>query len=186
LKCSKDMYQSKNKMIITTPNQALLLFKTHTFKSMVNEAIVIDKVDMHIALELGSDLIELGKYLATGKVKPLFKTIITTNVSSESEGSSYVDIKKAFFGENKALVIQINEDLNNKVVSKSKLNELTNGAIVESIEHFYILCQTNLDKFLILFSFIKLGILTGKVSTHIINERVDSDIHCRHHPSIQD
>jgi hypothetical protein len=70
------------------------------FKNMINESIVIDKVDMHIALELATDLIELGKY----NVKPLFKTIITTNVSSESEGS-YVDIKKAFFGDNKALVI---------------------------------------------------------------------------------
>ncbi len=109
-------FQSKNKMIITTPNQANILFKSGIFKNAVNEAIVIDKVDMHIALELGSDLIELGKYLAANKVKPLFKTIITTNVASESEGSgssnNYVDIKKAFFGENKALVIQINEEIN--------------------------------------------------------------------------
>ena len=47
-------------MIICTPNQALALFKTGVFKNTINESIVIDKVDMHMALELGGDLIELG------------------------------------------------------------------------------------------------------------------------------
>ena len=32
----------------------------------------------------------------------------------------------------------------------------------ERIEHFYVLTQTNLDKFVLLFTFIKLGILDGK------------------------
>jgi hypothetical protein len=40
---------------------------------MTLESLVIDKVDMHIALELGSDLIEIGKL----GLKPYFKTIIT-------------------------------------------------------------------------------------------------------------
>lgn len=35
--------------------------------------------------------------------------------------------------------------------------------IVELIEHFYLYCQTNLDKFLVLYSFVKLGLLSGKV-----------------------
>lgn len=37
-----------------------------------------------------------------------------------------------------------------------------NLTLVERIEHFYVLTQTNLDKFVLLFTLIKLGILDGK------------------------
>jgi hypothetical protein len=40
---------------------ALAFIKQGLFNDMLNESILIDKVDMHIALELGSDLIEIGK-----------------------------------------------------------------------------------------------------------------------------
>lgn len=34
---------------------------------------------------------------------------------------------------------------------------------VETIEHFYLVCSQNLDKFLVLFTFLKLALLDGKV-----------------------
>ena len=52
-------------------------------------------------------------------------------------------------GDKKALVIQINED--QRVKSR-----------FERIEQFYIQCQSHLEKFIILFTFLKLGILEGK------------------------
>lgn len=52
-------------------------------------------------------------------------------------------------GEKKALIIQINED--QRVKGK-----------FEKLEQFYIQCQSHLEKFIILFTFLKLGILEGK------------------------
>jgi hypothetical protein len=40
-----------------------------------------------------------------------------------------------------------------------KINKII---LVERIEHYYVLTQSNLDKFVLIFTFIKLGILDGK------------------------
>ena len=49
-------------------------------------------------------------------------------------------------------------------VSKANVffNILTN-IIVELIGHFYVLCENNIDKFLILYTMLKLSIAEGKV-----------------------
>lgn len=48
--------------------------------------LIIDKIDMHIALELGQDIRQLAK---SGSIKPTFKTIITTNQKDEKPNSDY-------------------------------------------------------------------------------------------------
>ncbi len=53
-------FSSVNKIILATPNTALALFKQGAFKNTVLEAIIIDKVDMHHALDLSGDLSDLG------------------------------------------------------------------------------------------------------------------------------
>lgn len=107
---------------------------------------------MHTALDLTTELEKIASLVsnADSKHHPSFKTIMTTQFKgsdSDSEGSEAM-LKKAFMT-GKALVIQLNED--HRVKSR-----------FEQIEHYYVQCQSNLDKFIILFTFLKLGLLEGK------------------------
>ena len=51
---------------------------------MTCQNIIIDKIDMHIALELSSDL----KAIASHQLSPQFKTIITTNMKGDDDTTS--------------------------------------------------------------------------------------------------
>ena len=52
-------------------------------------------------------------------------------------------------GTNKTLVIQMNE-------------EETERSTFEQVAHLYSFCKTNLDKFILLFTLLKLAIVEGK------------------------
>ena len=106
---------------------------------------MVDKVDMHIALDLSSELIKIGEL----SEQPAFKTIITTQFKGKEADENETIIKKALMGESKALIIQLNDD--QRIKSR-----------FETLEHYYIQCQSYLEKFIILFTFLKLGILEGK------------------------
>jgi hypothetical protein len=69
---------------------------------------VIDKVDMHIALDLSAELLKISEYFKDDN-KAAFRTIITTQFKGAAEDSETL-VKKAFMGDTKALIIQINED----------------------------------------------------------------------------
>lgn len=56
-------------------------------------------------------------------------------------------------GKNKALIIQLNED--QRQVSK-----------FEKINHYYILCKNDADKFLMTFAMKKLGLINGKLAIY--------------------
>ena len=84
-------------------------------------SLFIDKVDMHIALDLTNELIKIGELSET----PLFKTIITTQFKGEDADENETKVKKAFMGESKALIIQLNDD--QRVKSR-----------FERLEHYYI------------------------------------------------
>lgn len=112
----------------------------------VTSSLVIDKLDMQSALDLTKDLIKIAELQPK---KPSFKTIITTQFKGIEADENEAKVKKAFMGEEKALIIQLNED--QRVKSK-----------FETTEHFYIQCQSYLEKFIILFTFLKLGLLEGK------------------------
>lgn len=64
--------------------------------------------------------------------------------------AEYKDIKKVFMGTDKALVIKLNHDVHKT------------SSTFERINHLYAMCDNNLDKFMLLFSFIKLAIVQGK------------------------
>jgi hypothetical protein len=73
-------------------------------------SIIIDKVDMHIALDLSTELTKIAE-LIQGDRKPAFKVVMTTQFKGTAEdGGAEQAIKKAFMGDKKALIIQINED----------------------------------------------------------------------------
>jgi hypothetical protein len=81
---------------------------------------------MHIALDLSSDLKAIAEHEHLRQNPPIFKTIITTNLKDDEESGetaeqeNYQQIKKMFTGENKALIIKLNQD--QRVKSKCKLN----------------------------------------------------------------
>jgi hypothetical protein len=73
---------------------------------MVCNSLIVDKIDMHIALDLQSDLEEIAKLT----LNPEFRTILTTNFKDDLKGGSpeevaFQSLKKAFMGEQKALII---------------------------------------------------------------------------------
>lgn len=86
--------------------------------------MIIDKVDMHLAMEMSSDLLQLAEQ----GIKAQFKTIITSSTqnidfstkNNESD-SLYKQIKLAYFKERKALIIQINDEQRIKSKSKNQL-----------------------------------------------------------------
>ena len=109
--------------------------------------MIIDKVNLHIALDLKEDLIECSK-----KIKSVdFKTILTANLGEEVEEFEleFSEIKSAFFGDKKALILQVNKE-------EKQVNKLS------QMNHYYALCKNETDKYLLLFAMKKLNQLTGK------------------------
>ena len=64
-------------------------------------SLLLDKVDMHIALDLTTELLKIGEL----SEPPMFKTIITTQFKGENADENESKIKKALMGESKALII---------------------------------------------------------------------------------
>ena len=155
-------FKQHNKILFITPQMAAKMFE----KGLIKDgsqcfSMIIDKIDMHQAFDVDQDLLELvqkHKNFPT-KSNVIFKTIFTTNDKSddtvdEQAKDSFNKIKELFMGPKdkggKALVIQINED--QREVTK-----------IEKINHYYIMCKNDLDKYICLFGFKKLGLVQGKV-----------------------
>lgn len=75
------LYKARCKILISTPNNTLNLFKKEGFKNMQCTSLIVDKIDMHIALDLSSELQALAQY----NIEPSFKTIITTNFKDDQK-----------------------------------------------------------------------------------------------------
>lgn len=141
----------KSRVLIMTPSLAIKIQEKGSFASLGScYSLVIDKVDLLQALDFGGDLLKLTV------LKPTYRCVFTTTDSrSETEKSSqeiteYKDIKKLFMGQDKALVIKLNNDVHKT------------SSTFERINHLYAMCDSNLDKFMLLFSFVKLAIVQGK------------------------
>ena len=68
--------------------------------------VVVDKSNLHLAMDLDEELVELAGKLP----EPLFKKIITYNPEETEEMQEGFDkIKKALFGGQKALIIQLDQ-----------------------------------------------------------------------------
>lgn len=112
----KASIKARCKVLLSTPTQFLDLVTSKKVPAqLLCSSLFVDKVDMHIALDLSSELVKIAE---TVKLEPKFKTIITSQFKGASENDQEQVIKKAFMGEKKALIIQINED--NRVKSKCK------------------------------------------------------------------
>lgn len=108
----KQSVKARCKVIISTPPQFLQIVKGKT-DGLVCSSLIVDKIDMHIALDLNKELVDVAEVIqAHENLKPTFKTIITTQFKGAgAEGDEQeAELKKAFMGENKALIVQIKED----------------------------------------------------------------------------
>jgi hypothetical protein len=62
---------------------------------------------MHSALDLTNELVKIAELME----KPTFKTIMTTQFKgAAAENEQEQQLKKAFMGDAKALIIQLNDD----------------------------------------------------------------------------
>lgn len=52
----KKLYKANCKILIATPNNFLHLYNKQLLKNAQCNSLIVDKIDMHIALELGSEL----------------------------------------------------------------------------------------------------------------------------------
>ena len=69
-------------------------------------SLVVDKIDMHIALDLSNEL----KEIASAGIEVQKARILTTNLKNDDTGTSleiesFKLLKKAFFSDQKALII---------------------------------------------------------------------------------
>ena len=106
---------------------------------------MLDKLDVHIALDLKQDLLELAPKVAEKTFK---KLIITTNQKDSLDEESQ-EVRKAFSAklENKAaMIVKINDEVRLRTP-------------FERVDHMYVKCDEKLHKYLILYAFFKLGIV---------------------------
>ena len=112
--------KARCKVIVSTPTQYLEILKAKVNAFSVT-SLFVDKVDMHIALDLTNELVKIGELSEI----PSFKTIITTQFKGAEADETELLVKKALMGETKALIIQVNDD--QRVKSR-----------FERLEHYYI------------------------------------------------
>jgi len=133
----------KNRIVLLTPIDFKRLFPC--FSDFQLHWIVLDKLDMHLSMDLKEDLLECAEQV-DGKERAKF--IISTNSKDKLDEESK-EVRTAFTKGEKALVIRLNEEIRQKTA-------------FERIEHLYIKCMKESEKYLALFSMIKLGIVEGK------------------------
>ena len=113
--------KARCKVLISTPHQFMEVLTSHK-KGIECHSLYLDKVDMHCALDLSNELVKVSE-LMDGK--PSFKTIMTTQFKGAADNDQELILKKAFMGDAKALIIQLNDD--QRVKSKCKCNLMLNN-----------------------------------------------------------
>ena len=109
-------------------------------------AVIVDKANLHMALDLKDELAACAKKISN----VTFKTILTANREEAEEfEAEFSDIKTAFFGDKKALILEVNAE-------ERKVNKLS------QMNHYFALCKNETDKYLLLFGLKKLNQLEGK------------------------
>jgi hypothetical protein len=98
------------------------------------------------ALDFSDELLQLNRDYFSEQSR-----VIVTSTADKDQEKEFQDIKEAYFSKQKPLIVQLDK-------------EQTKGtqSAFEKTEHFYALCQGNLDKFIILFTMVKLAIAEGK------------------------
>jgi hypothetical protein len=87
---------------------------------------------------------------------PTYRCIFTStdqrkdSAKDKAELEEFQSLKKHFMGQDKALIIKLNHDVNQV------------QSLFERVNHLYVMTEANLDKYILLFSFVKLAIVQGK------------------------
>lgn len=116
----RSVFKARCKVLISTPSQFLEVLKTPSKAALECNSLYVDKIDLHSALDLTNELVKISELME----KPTFKTILTTQFKgATSDNEQEQLLKKAFMGEEKALIIQLNDD--QRVKSKCKFYYLS-------------------------------------------------------------
>lgn len=100
----KAQAKARCKILLSTPTQFLeLLNKKALPVTLKCNSLIVDKVDMHLALDLSAELLKIAEHF-TGVKKAAFRTIITTQFKGAADDNETL-VKKAFMGDKKALII---------------------------------------------------------------------------------
>lgn len=107
-KSMQDKTALKSRMLIMTPSIALKL--KQQMGDLVVQSVVLDKVDLLQALDFGADLIKLA-------MKAEYRCVFTCSdgrdeaLKEKEEVEEYKQIKQSFMGDQKALIIKLNADV---------------------------------------------------------------------------
>lgn len=162
-KARLNQVQSKSRLVVSTPTTIQALMNSGFFDSprkMVN--LVVDKVDLAVAMDFQDELLDIA---TLAQSYPLQKVILTTTVLDESEQAeedreAFKAIKAKFSGDKKSFLIKVKE-------------EERQVSAFERTQHLYGVVSSSLDKFLVLFNFLKLAIIEGKCAI-FVNEMVQA------------
>jgi len=149
--------------LVTTTDNLVYLIQNKCFSGLKQKvavsSLMVDKVDLHLAMDLEEELIECGKI-----IQPYFmkgeeagsnsKIILTTNEQDKEE--NFNDIKAAFLEEKKAVIVKLKDQ------TKSSTR-------FESIGHLLVKCESELQKFLILYTMLKFNVLSGRTLVFVDN-----------------
>jgi len=100
------------------------------------------------ALDFSDELLQLSRDVFDKNTK--HRVVVTTTANKDQE-KEFTDVKESAFSNKKPVIIQLTQD---KSIGKQ--------TDFEKSEHFYALCQGSIDKFILLFTFVKLAICEGK------------------------
>lgn len=155
--------QLKFDILVTTTTNLCYLLENGCFKSIAHKVyfsdIVVDKVDLHTALDVDGELVKVGQLVqqfAYSKTDPLYqtKTVITTN---EQEAEDVLtNVKTAFLNDRKSVIVKLKE-------------QKRSATMYESIGHFVVECKKELEKYIILYSFLKLRVIRERTLIFVDN-----------------
>ena len=146
----------KSVVLIGTPGNfsTLLAKKQYAAFNVAYHSVILDKLDLLQAMDFKEEIVEVANVLKEAQVSG--KVIFTTNVRDEKdlsieEQDDFKTIKAALMGTEKALIVRMNDDADDK-----------DRTAFESIAHLFAFAKTVLDKYILTFNLIKLAIFEGK------------------------
>ena len=146
-------------ILITATSTLEYLLEEEELSTVQYLSLVVDKMEDIISLELQDDLLACVKKISNSAVKTkpsseeadysdddalFYSRVITTNEKSDLD-----PVFKSVMDDKKSVIIRLNEE--QRETSK-----------FERMGHLLVDCKSECEKYLILYSFLKLNILNGK------------------------
>ena len=143
-------------ILVTTTHNLIYLLNNNVFNSLKPKLnisnLIVDKVDLHLALDLEEELKQAGNLLQnycdfeSGCLSET-KIVITTNEQEKVDG--FDEIKTAFMKDRKAVIIKLKE-------------QAKSTSLFESVGHLVVEWDQDVQKYLIFYTLVKFNVLKGR------------------------